>query len=147
MPLIRDPAAHSVPELAALAAGFTATLVQLRDGLPAPSPHVIDPMSIETARELLDAALARMRDPTGRSPGPLAENVNLGYATMLAVIDLVKSHTDRPRVPRRSKDPDDRAAARSQLTRPRRSSRAGSGGSARSRSRSGAPSRTPRGSP
>jgi len=125
MPLILDAESHPRSVLTQLASEFSQTLVELRDGLPTPSPHVLDPASIETARELIEAALGRMRGSPRASRGELAASVNLGYATMIAVIDLVKSHTDRPRVPTRSKRPGDRAAADRLLTRPRRSSRAG----------------------
>jgi len=125
VPLVFDPERYSPEELGKLVDEFVQTLVELREGLPSPSPHVLDPASIVTARELIDAALAAMRDPLAVANSQRAANANLGYATMVAVIDLVKSHTDRPRVPRRSSRPDERAAADRLLTRPRRSSRAG----------------------
>jgi hypothetical protein len=125
MPLILDPKGHSAGTLSELLNEFTQTLAELRAGLPDPSPHVRDPASIETARELIDAALGRMKDAHAGSREEVAAAVNLGYATMVAVIDLVKSHTDRPRVPARSTRPDDRAEADRLLTRPRRPSRAG----------------------
>ena len=46
------------------------------------------------------SALARLDVPGATSPAALAADVNLAYATLVAVIDLVKSRTDVPRVPR-----------------------------------------------
>ena len=65
----------------------------------APKAKVLDPQSLLTARELLDAALAVMRRPGERTAIEFAADADLGYATSLAVLDLVKSHTDAPKVP------------------------------------------------
>lgn len=105
MPLILDPDTHPEPVLRALVAEFTETLTELRGTVAEPHGRVIDPGSLETARELLDAALAQLEHGGDRTPAELAADANLGYATMMAVIDLVISHTDVPRVPRSRKDP------------------------------------------
>ncbi len=138
MPLILDPDAHSEAVLATLASEFAEALVAMRGDLADPTRPVLDPSSIVTARELIDAALARMGTGADPSRAELAATVNLGYATMNAVIDLVKSHTEGPRVPSRGKARGAPLLLRAP-TRPSRSSRAGSAGSARGRSRSGAP--------
>jgi hypothetical protein len=70
---------------------------------------VRDPASLETARDLLEAALVRLGGTGERSRADLAAEVNLAYAAMLAALDLVKSHTDIPLVPTRRKDPGSQA--------------------------------------
>jgi hypothetical protein len=57
----------------------------------------------------LDAALARIGTGEGRSREELAAEANLAYAAMLAVVDLVKSHTDTPRLPAHRAAPGDAA--------------------------------------
>ena len=82
-----------------MAAEFVETLAEMRTALADPSRPVRDPASLVTARELIDATLARVSGKGTRRRDELAANVNLSYATMVAVIDLVKSHTDGPRIP------------------------------------------------
>ena len=105
MALILDPEGLGEEALRALVTEFSDTLVEMRDGSLSPcrSVTVLDPASLMTARELVDAALARM-SPQG-SLAELAASANLGYCTMLAAVDLLKSHTNVPRVPTRTKDP------------------------------------------
>ena len=99
MPLIWD--ANSVSK------GALRTTVQtLREGLEEtlatihrPPGRVVDPVSLETAETLLVAALASIDRPGPREPKALALDANLAYAALIAAIDLVKSHTDVPRVP------------------------------------------------
>jgi len=66
-----------------------------------PSGGVRDPASLVTARELVRATFAVLNVPGKRSADRLAAEVNLSYSTMVSVIDLVKSHSDVPLVPRR----------------------------------------------
>ena len=99
MPLVLDPDRYRDALLAELAGEFSEALVDMRTGLTHLTGRVLDPASIETARELMDAALARMGEGGHRTRTELAADANLGYATMVAVVDLVKSHTDVPRVP------------------------------------------------
>jgi len=54
---------------------------------------------MDTARDLLDSTLAHLAERGPRTLEAAAADINLAYATLLAVIDLVKSHTDGPRVP------------------------------------------------
>jgi hypothetical protein len=146
VPLILDPDAYSEQVLSTLVTEFANGLAEMRHGLEDPARAVLDESSMVTARELIDAALARINDSGRVTRVTQAANVNLGYATMNAVIDLVKSHTEGPIVPTRGK-PRGAPLLRHTPTRPSPSSPAGSAGSARARSRSGAPSRTRPGTP
>lgn len=102
MALLLDPERHSVESLSALVEEFVRDLTELRETLDG-SPHrVVDPASLVTAHELLDATLAILRAPGSGARAEFAAKANLGYATLVAVIDLYKSHTDAPRTPRRS---------------------------------------------
>lgn len=72
-----------------------------------PPDPVREPLGLITARNLLEAALAAAPFQPGRSAEELAVAVNLLYESALAAIDLVKCHTESPRVPQRRvpKDP------------------------------------------
>lgn len=85
--------------LEALAKSMFADLAELDASIDHPRGKVLDPAGLRTARELLDAARAVLGRPGARTLEEAVADVNLAYATMLAVIDLVKSHTDVPRVP------------------------------------------------
>ncbi len=99
MPLVLHPESLPRAELESLATEFTESLRETLDLVDHPRGRVLDPASLETARELVQSALAVLERPGDRSARALADAVNLGYATMVAAIDLVKSHTDVPRVP------------------------------------------------
>jgi hypothetical protein len=99
VPLILDPAQHDRATLEELAEQMAAGLEELRPLATAPKAKVLDPQSLLTAREMLEAALAVMRRPGPRTEAELVADANLGYATSLAVLDLVKSHTEMPKVP------------------------------------------------
>ncbi len=101
MPLILSPAAHSRAALAEISLQLTTDLLETREMVAHPRGAVRDPASLGTATELIDAAVERIRRGSGGSRDELAANANLAYATLLAAIDLVKSHTDVPRVPAR----------------------------------------------
>ena len=101
MPLVLDPERHSRASLEALVRSLRSDLEELRGPVGHPRGAVLDPASLETARGLLEAALATLARPGPRNRRRLADEANLAYATLLAVIDLVKSHTDVPRVPAR----------------------------------------------
>jgi hypothetical protein len=105
VPLILDPSRHDRATLLALAERMAADLDELRPMVVSPKARVIDPASLGTAVELLDAALAILRRPADRTDAELAADANLGYATGLAVLDLVKSHTEFARVPAPRKAP------------------------------------------
>jgi hypothetical protein len=99
MPLILDPGSYAEPLLVDLVQGFAEGLRETRADLDHPRGRVLDPAGIDAARDLLDAALRRMEPVARGDPGLLAAQVNLGYAAMVAAIDLMKCHTDVPRVP------------------------------------------------
>ncbi|MGI0072099.1 MAG: hypothetical protein ACRECT_08575 [Thermoplasmata archaeon] len=99
MPLVLDPAHYDRATLESLAAEMATELAETREMAVQPRGAVRDPASLELARELVDATLAALGRPAPRTATELAVDVNLGYAVMLATIDLVKSHTVVPRVP------------------------------------------------
>ena len=99
VPLILEPSQYDRPALQRLAEEMARGLDELRPMTVAPKAKVLDPQSLLTARELLDSALAVMRRAGERTNAELAADANLGYATSVAVLDLVKSHTDAPKVP------------------------------------------------
>ncbi len=99
MPLVSDPAGVPYPVLEQLVRSLRADLEELEEMVDRPRGRVLDPESLRTARELLDAARALLARPGARAPAEATAEANLAYATILAVIDLVKSHTDVPRVP------------------------------------------------
>jgi hypothetical protein len=97
---VLDPEHFSEAMLRELARSLRADLAEAVELVAEPGGAVRDPASLETARELGRAALATIDRPGDRTRSEHAADANLAYATMLAVIDLVKSHTDVPRVPR-----------------------------------------------
>jgi biopolymer transport protein ExbD len=99
MPLVLDAERLPRATLQELACSLRNDLEETRELIVHPRGRVVDPASLETARELLDGALAVIDRPGPRETAALAADANLAYATMVAVIDLVKSHTDVPRVP------------------------------------------------
>jgi len=101
MPLIQDPDSHSRATLEELRRSLREDLASTAEMLRDPSVHVRDPASIETAEELLRGTLDRLDRPGGGENSDLAVDINLAYATLLAVVDIAKSHTDLPRVPRK----------------------------------------------
>ncbi|MGA8711333.1 MAG: hypothetical protein WB786_08950 [Thermoplasmata archaeon] len=103
MPLVFDPSTLSPRALEELRQSLRTDLRETRELVEHPSGRVVDPASLETAAELLRSALASLDLPGPRSPGAAVADINLAYATLVAVIDLVKSHTDVPRVPRARK--------------------------------------------
>jgi hypothetical protein len=100
MPLVLDPAAIPAPVLAELRSSLREDLAQTLGFVDAPGARVLDPASLETARELLRSALALLERPGARDSRALADEANLAYAVLIAAIDLVKSHTELPRVPK-----------------------------------------------
>ena len=117
MPLILQPEEYSERVLADLVREFAESLGEMRGLIDAPPGKVVEPAGLAAARDLLEAALVRMDPVAEGDRARLAAQVNLGYASMIAVIDLVKSHTDVPRVPRpRPVAPGDAAASRRSRT-------------------------------
>jgi hypothetical protein len=101
MPLILDVNAH---DPVALREMLHANQVDFRESLAAiehPPGAVLDPMSLVTAADLVRAVLALSEavDRPDAEAKTLAAMVNVQYETLLAVIDLMKSHVDMPKVP------------------------------------------------
>lgn len=101
MPLVLDPTSLPADVLEDLRRSLRDDLAEAGELVHHPAGKVLDPGSLETASELVRSALARLDAPGPRSPEALGADVNLAYAALVAVIDLVKSHTDVPRVPRK----------------------------------------------
>jgi hypothetical protein len=99
VPLVLDPASYSEETLRSLVRELREGLAETRELVDSPRGRVLDPESLRTARDLLDAAFAELDVPGSRDRDALARAANLAYASMLAATDLVKSHTDVPRVP------------------------------------------------
>ncbi|MFI5413020.1 MAG: hypothetical protein ACHQ0I_00290 [Candidatus Lutacidiplasmatales archaeon] len=101
MPLIFDSASVPASMLEELQRSLREDLLATQELVTQPAGTVRDPASLDTARDLLQSTLAVMDRPGDRTPEARVAEVNLAYATMVTVIDLVKSHTDVPRVPRK----------------------------------------------
>jgi hypothetical protein len=99
MALVNDPDSLSEPVLDELVRSLAGDLDETVEMVEKPRGRVLDPASLVTARELLESARAVLRRPGPRSKAERAAEANLAYATLIAVIDLVKTHTDVPRVP------------------------------------------------
>ncbi len=100
VPLIAEPERIPLGVLRELRESLRADLEETLEMVAAPRGAVRDPASLETAAELARSVLHLLDRPGDRDARGLAAEANLAYAAMLAVIDLVKSHTDVPRVPR-----------------------------------------------
>jgi len=100
MALVLDPEALPEPILRELHRSLSDDLTETLELVRDPPGAVRDPASLSTAEELIASAQALLERPGPRTRSELAAEANLAYATMLAAIDLVKSHTDVPRVPR-----------------------------------------------
>lgn len=101
MPLVLEGSELPEATLRQLCTGLKTDLAELEEMVSNPRGGVRDPASLRTATELLHSARSALgSDPSDRAE--LAAQANLAYAVMLAVIDLVKSHTVGPTVPRRS---------------------------------------------
>ncbi|HKV90670.1 MAG TPA: hypothetical protein VJQ43_05690 [Thermoplasmata archaeon] len=108
MPLLLDGANYPLERLRSLLAEQREGLEELQamaESLAADSR--LTPGFRRTVGDLLQGALETMRDlgGPGAEPARLADAVNLGYATGLAAIDLMKSHSDLPKVPRARSSP------------------------------------------
>lgn len=99
MPLVLDPERLSLPVLEQLRTELREGLGETLESIAHPRGKVLDPASLETAAELLRSAIAVIDSPGPRDRAGLGSEANLAYSTMLAAIDLIKMHTDVPRVP------------------------------------------------
>ena len=100
MPLVLDPTRIPVAVLEELRRSLREDLESMLWQARHPSGTVREPAGLEAAAELLESALTLLDLPGPRTVEALGAEVNLAYATMVAAVDLIKSHTDVPRVPR-----------------------------------------------
>jgi hypothetical protein len=100
MPLVLDPDAIPEPVLRELHRSLLEDLSETLEFVRHPRGAVRDPASLAAAEDLLLASQAVVARTGPRGKPELATEANLAYAAMLAAIDLVKSHTDVPIVPR-----------------------------------------------
>ena len=99
MPLVIDPERLPPSVLAELVATLRAELEEAEELVHPPAERVRDPASLSTAAELLASARALLDLPGSPGAAELAARANVAYSTVVAVVDLVKSHTDLPKVP------------------------------------------------
>jgi hypothetical protein len=99
VPLVLDPHALAPSTLEELRRSLRQDLEETLELIDRPRGAVRDPASLVAAGELVRAAARVLDRPGPRTPEQGAEEANLAYAVLLAAIDLVKSHTDVPRVP------------------------------------------------
>jgi hypothetical protein len=97
--LVSEPDRLPRHVLEGLATSLRADLAETAELVDHPRGRILDPESLRTARELLEAARAVLERDGERTAQELAAEANLAYATILSVVDLVKSHTDVPKVP------------------------------------------------
>ena len=99
MPLVLNP--ERLPErvLAELLDSLRADLTETEELVEHPRGRVLDPASLATAADLLHSTRALLDASPPSGALETASRANLAYSVMLAAIDLVKSHTDVPRVP------------------------------------------------
>ena len=105
MPLVLDPEGLPRGVLEELHRSLRGDLEETLELVLRPRGTVRDPASLATAEELIRATLAVLDRAGARSAAELGHEANAAYAALLATIDLVKSHTDVPRVPARRPSP------------------------------------------
>ncbi len=101
MPLVLDPERLPEATLRELVTSLRADLAETAEYVRSPRSRVREPAGLEAADTLIRAALEAIDGPGPGDRADLARRANLAYAAMVAAIDLVKSHTDVPRVPAR----------------------------------------------
>jgi hypothetical protein len=99
MSLVLDPDRLPESVLEELVRSLRVDLDETGELVRHPTGRVLDPASMGTAEELLGAVRAVLDRSGPRTRAERAAEANLTYATLVALIDLVKSHTDVPRVP------------------------------------------------
>ncbi|MGP8071705.1 MAG: hypothetical protein ACLPZM_01050 [Thermoplasmata archaeon] len=105
MSLVNDPENLPVSVLEELVRSLRTDLAETEEMVRSPKGRVRDPASLVTALDLIEGTKAILNRTGPRTPAERAAEANLTYATMLAVIDLIKSHTEVPRVPASRKSP------------------------------------------
>ena len=99
MALVMDPTHFTEESLAQLVLALRRDLEETRDLIRNPRGRILDPASLRSAEELIEATLAILDGPGPRDRGEQAREANLTYAAMVTAIDLMKSHTEVPKVP------------------------------------------------
>ncbi len=100
MSLILDPSRYPTASLVTLRVTMVEGLREVAEDLDAPRGKVVDAAGLERARDLIRAAQDALSGEVPPDPERLAAEINLAYAATLAAVDLMKCHTDLPRVPR-----------------------------------------------
>jgi hypothetical protein len=100
VPLVLDPERLPRSVLEQLRSDLRKDLSETLESVRHPRGKVLDPASLETAADLLHSAAVLLDRPGDRELELLGAEANLAYAALLATIDLVKTHTEVPRVPR-----------------------------------------------
>ena len=104
MPLILDPAVLPLPELRKMSREMTEGLTGLAEWAADPKLPAREPLGVRAGAELFRAAAAlgaSAEEPSATAPQVTAI-VNAQYEAMIAGIDLVKMHSDLPKVPKGS---------------------------------------------
>lgn len=102
-PLVFDDTALTPAALDELFRSLRGELRETEEQIAHPRGKVLEPVGLETAGELVRSARAVLDGPGATTPEDLAHRANLAYAVLLAAVDLMKSHTDVPKVPRSAK--------------------------------------------
>ncbi len=105
MSLILNPHQYPTASLVTLRATMVEGLREVAEDLDSPRGKVVDPAGLERARDLIRAARGALSGEAPPDAERLAAEINLAYAATLAAVDLMKCHTDLPRVPRRRSAP------------------------------------------
>ena len=101
MALVRDLDRYPEAALTELVTNLRNDLAEVGELVRHPRGAVVDPASLVSAEELVEATLAVLDRPGPRDRAERAREANLAYAAMVTAIDLVKSHTEGPKVPQR----------------------------------------------
>ena len=100
MGLILDPGQYATPVLVELYTSLRKEVEELGDLIQHPRGPVRNAAGLELAETLRGATIAATPRIPVEDRAWLAVEINLLYGTLLTVIDLVKSHTDVPWVPK-----------------------------------------------
>ena len=103
MPLILNPSSHSVEQLREMLRANREDFRETLAGLERPPGDILEPLSLLTAADLVRGvvSLSESIDRPEADTALLAAMVNVQYDTLLAAIDLMKSHVAMPKVPQR----------------------------------------------
>jgi len=101
MPLILDLEGYEEATLRSIVASLREELAETLERVRNPSGHVLELAGVAAAEALVASTVDTIDRPGPRSRADLAREANLAYAVIVAAVDLLKSHTDLPKVPRR----------------------------------------------